>query len=279
MALKLKMRGDVVSDLASRAPSTLTPSPVDTQMGAPAESSPPFSPGASRFKPVVAAAPSSTSERARNEINARAAERQIEESRARRKKVFRMLFFIVVLLAVAGGAMWYFGWVQWREGRLVFSPPGEGARDAAVENSAEPTTLFGKMGQFLRQNLQQTGNDISASVKESAPASKFDGVMGKIESAASGVKAAIVESVRPEEKGGYAAAASPAAKARMQGSALRLEGLFVDKNGARLARINGQMLKSGAEIAGLKIVLITDKDITVSDGTGTRRVKMGGWLQ
>ncbi len=269
MALKLKMRGDVVSDLASRSPSTLTPSPVDVQMGAPVESSP----GASRFKPMAAAVPSSTSERARYEIGERAAERQRAEARARRKKVSRMLLFIVVLLAVAGGVLWYFGWVQWRGGRLVFNL-GEGGRDAAVENSAEPTTLGGKMGQFLTQNLQQTGNDISASVKESAPAAKLDGVAGKIENALSGVTATIAEAVRPEAK-----AKPGAANVRMRGAALRLEGLFVDKNGARLARINGQMLKTGAEFAGLKIVLITDKNITIFDGEGMRRVKIGGWLQ
>jgi hypothetical protein len=130
------------------------------------------------------------------------------------------------------------------------------------------------MGQFLRQNLQQTGNDMAARVKEVATAAKFDGVAGKVENALSGVTATIAEAVRPEAK-----AKPGAANVRMQGGALHLEGLFVDKNGARLARINGQMFKNGAEIAGLKIVLITDKDITVSDGAGTRRVKMGGWLQ
>ena len=275
MALKLKMRGDIVSDAASTVASTVTSSPVDRQLGA--ADAP--SPGAGRFKPAEIVAPSSTSERVRQEIKARAADRQRAESRARRNKIFRMLVFILILLAVSGGGLWYFGFVQLREGRLVINRSGADGRDAVAADAAEPTTLFGKMGQFLKQNLKQTGSDIVTSVKETVPVGSFGSVAAKIGDTLSNVTATVAEAVRPEAKAAAVAAGPAVTDAHMQWSSLRLEGLFVDKKGVRLARINGQMLKTGMEFDGVKIILITDKAVTVSKGAETRRIKVGERLQ
>jgi len=275
MALKLKMSGDVVSDAASKSASTVSPSPVAVQMEAPSGSSP----GAGRFKPAETIAPSSISEKVRQEVQARVLERNKNEARARRNKAFRVVFLVLLLLVVVGSVLWYFGFVQRRAGRLAFSSePDTRGRDAVEVVPADPTTLFGQMGRFLGQNLKQTGSNIAASVKDSASALRLGGAAAKIGNALSNVTSVVEEKVQPETKEAVAAAAPDAAKPGVEWPSLRLDGLFVDKTGARLACINGQMLKAGAEIAGVRIAWITDKSVTLSKGAETRRIKVGDWL-